>query len=136
MEGDKSSYNQSDATGFIRLNALRLKLIAAMKTTSSPRSDDSIWSRHPGWSAIMKSSGAQEWIKMWAEVRKEIQLEIGHVFFIDIVGYSKLSINDQKAAVDELTQIDVSQGFDLFTTSQRLKCRRKCFSFPAKVTGS
>jgi TolB-like protein/serine/threonine protein kinase/Tfp pilus assembly protein PilF len=35
---------------------------------------------------------------------KEIALEIGHVLFIDIVGYSKLSINEQRAAVDELTQ--------------------------------
>jgi argininosuccinate synthase len=31
MEGDASSYEQSDATGFIRLNALRLKLRAAVK---------------------------------------------------------------------------------------------------------
>jgi hypothetical protein len=29
MEGDVSTYDQSDATGFIRLNALRLKLRAA-----------------------------------------------------------------------------------------------------------
>src|SRR4029453_2017083 len=35
---------------------------------------------------------------------KEIALEIGHVLFIDIVGYSKLSINEQRAAVDGLTQ--------------------------------
>jgi TolB-like protein/Tfp pilus assembly protein PilF len=42
---------------------------------------------------------------MSAEVKKEIQLEIAHVLFIDIVGYSKLSINDQNAAVEELTQI-------------------------------
>src|SRR6266478_2268683 len=42
---------------------------------------------------------------MSAEVKKEIQLEIGHVLFIDIVGYSKLSINEQQAAVDQLTQI-------------------------------
>src|SRR5216684_176097 len=41
---------------------------------------------------------------MAAEVKKEIQLEIAHVLFIDIVGYSKLSINDQRAAIDELTQ--------------------------------
>jgi TolB-like protein/serine/threonine protein kinase/predicted Zn-dependent protease len=40
-----------------------------------------------------------------ADVKKEIQLEIAHVLFIDIVGYSKLSINEQHAAVDELTQI-------------------------------
>src|SRR6059058_3992135 len=31
MEGDESSYDQTDATGFIRLNALRLKLGAARK---------------------------------------------------------------------------------------------------------
>src|SRR5438445_6698957 len=42
---------------------------------------------------------------MAAEVKKEIQLEIAHVLFIDIVGYSKLSINEQRAAIDELTQV-------------------------------
>src|SRR5438876_852090 len=42
---------------------------------------------------------------MAAEIKKEIQLEIAHVLFIDIVGYSKLSINDQRAAVEELNQI-------------------------------
>src|SRR5437762_2251626 len=42
---------------------------------------------------------------MAAEVKKEIQLEIAHVLFIDIVGYSKLSINDQNAAVEELNQV-------------------------------
>src|SRR6478609_6358799 len=42
---------------------------------------------------------------MPAEVKKEIQLEIAHVLFIDIVGYSKLSINEQHAAVEELNQI-------------------------------
>jgi hypothetical protein len=35
---------------------------------------------------------------MSAEIKKEIQLEIAHVLFIDIVGYSKLSINQQQAA--------------------------------------
>ena len=42
---------------------------------------------------------------MSAETKKEIQLEIAHVLFIDIVGYSKLSINEQRTAVGELTQI-------------------------------
>ena len=42
---------------------------------------------------------------MPAEIKKEIQLEIAHVLFIDIVGYSKLSINDQRAAIDELNQV-------------------------------
>ncbi len=42
---------------------------------------------------------------MSAEVKKEIQLEIAHVLFIDIVGYSKFSINEQGAVVDELTKV-------------------------------
>src|SRR5207302_8093646 len=42
---------------------------------------------------------------MSLEIKKEIQLEIAHVLFIDIVGYSKLSINDQRAAIDELNQV-------------------------------
>src|SRR5438270_9342130 len=42
---------------------------------------------------------------MPTEVKKEIQLEVAHVLFIDIVGYSKLSINEQRAVVDELTTI-------------------------------
>ena len=42
---------------------------------------------------------------MTTEVKKEVSLEIAHVLFIDIVGYSKLSINDQRAAVDELTSV-------------------------------
>jgi adenylate cyclase len=42
---------------------------------------------------------------MPAEVKKEIELEIAHVLFIDIVGYSKLSVNEQHAAVEELNQV-------------------------------
>ncbi|PYI58488.1 MAG: hypothetical protein DMC60_12755, partial [Verrucomicrobia bacterium] len=42
---------------------------------------------------------------MSTEIKKEIQLEIAHVLFIDIVGYSKLSINEQRAVVDELTEV-------------------------------
>jgi len=42
---------------------------------------------------------------MSAEIKKQIQLEIAHVLFIDIVGYSKLSINEQRAAVDELNEV-------------------------------
>jgi TolB-like protein/class 3 adenylate cyclase/Flp pilus assembly protein TadD len=42
---------------------------------------------------------------MSAEVKKEIELEIAHVLFIDIVGYSKLSMNEQRAVVDELTEV-------------------------------
>ena len=42
---------------------------------------------------------------MSTENGKQIALEIAHVLFIDIVGYSKLSINDQRAAVDKLNEI-------------------------------
>ena len=42
---------------------------------------------------------------MSTEIKKEIALEIAHVLFIDIVGFSKLSINDQNAAVEELSQV-------------------------------
>jgi len=40
-----------------------------------------------------------------AEVKEQIRLEVAHVLFIDIVGYSKLSINEQRGVVDELTTI-------------------------------
>jgi class 3 adenylate cyclase len=43
--------------------------------------------------------------KMSAETKKQIALEIAHVLFIDIVGYSKLSVNEQHAAIDELTHV-------------------------------
>src|SRR5438309_5659224 len=42
---------------------------------------------------------------MSAEIKREIQLEIAHVLFINIVGYSKLSINQQSAVIDELTNL-------------------------------
>src|SRR5262245_2287551 len=42
---------------------------------------------------------------MAAEVKKEIQLEIAHVLFTDIVGYSKLPINQQRALVERLNKI-------------------------------
>jgi TolB-like protein/class 3 adenylate cyclase/Flp pilus assembly protein TadD len=58
---------------------------------------------------------------MPAEVKKEIQLEIAHVLFIDIVGYSKLSINDQRAAIDELTQaVRTSEQFQNAEAAARL----------------
>src|SRR5437660_5334622 len=42
---------------------------------------------------------------MASEIKKEIQLEIAHVLFTDIVGYSKLSINQQREVIDELTKV-------------------------------
>src|SRR5436190_608576 len=42
---------------------------------------------------------------MDAEVKKEIELEIAHVLFIDIVGYSKLLINEQSEQIQKLKEI-------------------------------
>ena len=42
---------------------------------------------------------------MPVEAKKEIELEIAHVLFLDIVGYSKLSINEQHARIQELNEI-------------------------------
>ena len=53
---------------------------------------------------------------MAAEVKKEIQLEIAHVLFIDIVGYSKLLINEQRALLDILNQI--VRGTDQFRSAE------------------
>src|SRR3989449_7633462 len=59
--------------------------------------------------------------RMSAEIQKEIQLEIAHVLFIDIVGYSKLSINEQRAAVDELNEVvRASEQFQKAEAAARL----------------
>jgi TolB-like protein/class 3 adenylate cyclase/Flp pilus assembly protein TadD len=42
---------------------------------------------------------------MAAETKKEIGLEIGHVLFIDIVGYSKGLINEQSESLQKLKEI-------------------------------
>src|SRR5207248_10282161 len=56
-----------------------------------------------------------------AEAKKEIELEIAHVLFIDIVGYSKLSINDQHAVVEELNEIvRASEQFQRAEAADRL----------------
>src|SRR5437016_2102650 len=58
---------------------------------------------------------------MAAEVKKEIELEIAHVLFIDIVGYSKLSVNEQHAQVEELNKIvRLSEQFRKAEAASRL----------------
>ena len=58
---------------------------------------------------------------MAADATKEIQLEIAHVLFIDIVGYSKLSVNEQHAAVEELNQIvRLSEQFQKAEAANRI----------------
>jgi TolB-like protein/class 3 adenylate cyclase/Tfp pilus assembly protein PilF len=53
---------------------------------------------------------------MAAEVKKEIQLEIAHVLFTDIVGYSKLPIHQQRAVVERLNEI--VRGTDEFQAAE------------------
>jgi adenylate cyclase len=58
---------------------------------------------------------------MPAEVKKEIELEIAHVLFLDIVGYSKLSVNEQHARVDELNGIvRLSEQFQKAEAANRI----------------
>jgi TolB-like protein/Tfp pilus assembly protein PilF/class 3 adenylate cyclase len=42
---------------------------------------------------------------MAAELKKEIRLQIGHVLFIDMVGYSRLLLNEQTAQLEILKKI-------------------------------
>jgi TolB-like protein/Tfp pilus assembly protein PilF len=53
---------------------------------------------------------------MSVEIKKEIQLEIAHVLFMDIVGYSKRLINEQRALLDTLNQI--VRGTDEFRSAE------------------
>ena len=58
---------------------------------------------------------------MSTDTKKELQLEIAHVLFIDIVGYSRLSINEQRAIVDELAQVArASEQFQRAEAAARL----------------
>src|SRR6266481_3940441 len=59
--------------------------------------------------------------KMPIQIKNEIELEIAHVLFIDIVGYSKLSISDQHATVEELNRIvRASEQFQRADAASRL----------------
>ena len=53
---------------------------------------------------------------MAAEVKKEIALEIAHVLFTDIVGYSQLPINQQRALIERLNEI--VQGTEEFQAAE------------------
>src|SRR5207249_11718481 len=53
---------------------------------------------------------------MAAEVKKEVELEIAHVLFTDIVGYSKLPIHQQRSVVECLNEI--VRGTDEFQAAE------------------
>src|SRR5213075_2220602 len=58
---------------------------------------------------------------MSVELKKEIELEIAHVLFLDIVGYSKLSVNEQHARVDEFNGIvRLSEQFQKAEAANRI----------------
>ncbi len=94
-------------------NALPLKELKAARVPPSLRSLlQSMLAFEPAarpgiqdLAAQLRRCSALADIEIAADVKKEILLEIAHVLFIDIVGYSKLSINEEQAAVNELTQI-------------------------------
>jgi hypothetical protein len=48
---------------------------------------------------------------MTAELERDAELEIGHVLFIDIVGYSKLLVNQQSELLRELNEVVSSTNF-------------------------
>ena len=69
---------------------------------------------------------------MASEVKKEIAFEIGHVLFIDIVGYSKLLINEQSEQIQKLKEIVRGQ-----TNSAWPKQKANCCGYrPAMVARS
>src|SRR5260370_18471233 len=58
---------------------------------------------------------------MGTDIKKEIELEIAHVLFLDIVGYSKLSVNEQNGRVDELNGIvRLSEQFQKAEAANRI----------------
>src|ERR1700748_1848242 len=50
------------------------------------------------------------------EQKKKLRLEIAHVLFIDIVGYSKLRTNEQSAQIEKLREI--VRGTEQFRTAE------------------
>jgi hypothetical protein len=53
---------------------------------------------------------------MASEIKKEIELEIAYVLFVDIVGYSKLLINEQRRLLELLNKI--VRGTDEFKKAE------------------
>src|SRR5262249_16401256 len=56
---------------------------------------------------------------MAAEIKKEIELEIAHVLFIDIVGYTTFSAHQQHARIGELN--DIVRSSDRFRKADGAK---------------
>jgi hypothetical protein len=57
---------------------------------------------------------------MATEFESSLRLEIGHVLFIDIVGYSKLLIEEQKDRLRNLTDIVLATSQVAKSTNEQL----------------
>ncbi len=57
---------------------------------------------------------------MAAEPESNLRLEIGHVLFIDLVGYSKLLIEEQKERLRQLTEIVLATAQVRESTNEQL----------------
>jgi hypothetical protein len=53
---------------------------------------------------------------MASEIKKEIELEIAHVLFIDNLAYSKLLINEQRRLLELINQI--ARGTEQFRNAE------------------
>src|SRR6516165_10765736 len=68
---------------------------------------------------------------MSADSASELRFEIGHVLFIDIVGYSKLLINEQSERIQELREI--VRGTEQFRSAE---AQRKLMRLPTGDGGA
>src|SRR5437763_13649690 len=57
---------------------------------------------------------------MQSEHSSEVKFEIAHVLFIDIVGYSKLLIEEQKERLNQLTEIVLATATVRASTDEQL----------------
>ena len=57
---------------------------------------------------------------MAPESENNLRLEIGHVLFIDLVGYSKLLIEEQKERLGQLTKIVLATSQVAQSTNEQL----------------
>ena len=79
---------------------------------------------NPRFQKILAGTGAEDGLLepfMAADSESDFQLAIGHVLFIDIVGYSRLTTREQNAAVATLNQlVQSSEPFQIAEKAGRL----------------
>jgi TolB-like protein/class 3 adenylate cyclase/Tfp pilus assembly protein PilF len=73
--------------------------------SAEPRLDYLLSTSDCGMAMIGACKGGACVLNMSAELKPDLQLEIAHLLLIDVVGYSKLLVNEQIELVQELNQI-------------------------------